>query len=233
MTEPYRSDLEATADRLLQLEEELRALDRAAGRREELQSEVEKLRAHLASARAQGPLEDLRIASPCDQAWEQMVGDERVRHCASCDKDVFNVAAMTRTEALQLIANQSGEVPCLRLFRRDDGTVLTSDCPVGVRKKRVRRLVMVGVSVAAGSLAGAAGGLWFWSEDPEVINTTSPAASAVSSTLTPPIGSAEAVTSATAAPEWKGVTGRPAQPDQTDKYFGRHAPKPPRPKPVR
>jgi hypothetical protein len=232
MTEPYRSDVEATADRLVQLEEELRALDRAADRREELLREVEKLRAHLASARAQGPLEDLHIASPCDQAWEQMVGDDRVRHCASCDKDVFNVAAMTRVEALQLITDQSGEVPCLRLFRRDDGTVLTSDCPVGVRKKRVRRLVMVGASVAAGSLAGAAGGLWFWSEDPEVITTASPAASAISSTLTVPTGSADAVTSVAPLPEWKGFTGRPAQKGPQD-YFDRHRPKPPRPKPVR
>ncbi len=233
MTEPYRSDIEATADRLLQLEDELRALDRAADRREELQSEAEKLRAHLATARARGPLEDLRIASPCDQAWEQMVGDDRVRHCSSCDKDVFNVAAMTRAEALQLIANQAGEVPCLRLFRRDDGTVLTSDCPVGVKKKRVRRLVMVGASVAAGSLAGAAGGLWFWAEEAPMVIDTRPTASAVSSTPTVPSGSAEAVTSATAAPEWKGFTGRIAQPDQTDKYFGTNAPKPPRPKPVR
>lgn len=166
MTEPYRTDADATADRLLQLEEELRSLDRAAARREELAREVEQLRAHIASTRAQGPLEDLRIASPCNKSWELMLGDDRVRHCSSCDKDVFNLAGMARAEALQLIANQIGEGICLRLFRREDGTVLTADCPVGVQKKRVRRLVMIGAGVAA-SVAGAAGALWFWADGPQ------------------------------------------------------------------
>jgi hypothetical protein len=166
MTEPYRTDTDATADRLLQLEEELRSLDRAAARREQLQREVEELRAHLASARARGPLEDLRIASPCNQRWERMLGDDRVRHCSSCDKDVYNVAGMTRAEALQLITNQTSEGLCLRLFRREDGTVITADCPVGLKKQRVRRLVMAGAGVAA-SVAGAAGALWFWADGPQ------------------------------------------------------------------
>jgi hypothetical protein len=123
MNEPYRTDAEATADRILQLEEELRSLEQAAARRAELQNELEKLRAHMAATRAQGPLENLRIASPCNKSWEQMVGDDRVRHCSSCDKDVFNIAGMTRAEALQLITKQPSEGLCLRLFRRDLGAL--------------------------------------------------------------------------------------------------------------
>ncbi len=209
MSEPYRTDAEATSDRILQLEEELRSLEQAAARRAELQSELEKLRAHMAATRAQGPLEDLRIASPCNKSWEQMVGDDRVRHCSSCDKDVFNLAGMTRAEALQLIANQAGEGLCLRLFRREDGTVLTADCPVGVQKKRVRRLVMIGAGVAA-SVAGVAGSLWFWADGPQARMGDihpSPSASAGQRRAAPAVmGTAAALVPDEPAPSASGTT---------------------------
>lgn len=104
-------------------------------------------------------LEGLRIASPCKASWEDMTGDDRVRHCASCDKDVYNVAGMTRAEATRMMHERLPEGVCIRMFKRADGTVLTADCPVGERKKRVRRLVMAG----AGVLAGASG-LWAWAD---------------------------------------------------------------------
>ena len=37
----------------------------------------------------------------------------------------------------------------MRLFRRQDGTVLTSDCPVGARRRHRTRWAMVGAAVAA------------------------------------------------------------------------------------
>jgi hypothetical protein len=42
----------------------------------------------------------------------------------------------------------------VRFYQRADGTVLTADCPVGVRRKRVRRGVLV--AAGAGALAAAA-----------------------------------------------------------------------------
>jgi hypothetical protein len=42
---------------------------------------------------------------------------------------------------------------CVRLYRRDDGTVLTNDCPVGVKKRRRRRAAL---AVVSGSLMAAA-----------------------------------------------------------------------------
>jgi hypothetical protein len=44
---------------------------------------------------------------------------------------------MTHQEAEALLANAKGRV-CTRFFRRADGTVITSDCPVGLRQ-RLRR----------------------------------------------------------------------------------------------
>jgi hypothetical protein len=87
-------------------------------------------------------LNNLRIASPCPAAWEGMRGDDRVRFCDSCSKHVYNVSGMTADEAVALIQTSEGQT-CVRLFRRTDGTVLTADCPVGIRSALRRRLIRI------------------------------------------------------------------------------------------
>ena len=82
------------------------------------------------------PLEDLRIASPCRADWDKMQGDDRVRFCQTCAKNVYNLSSMSRTEAEELIRAQEGKL-CIRYYQRADGTILTDNCPVGV--KIVRR----------------------------------------------------------------------------------------------
>src|SRR5215469_13788158 len=77
-------------------------------------------------------LERVRIASPCTANWEQMIGDDCVRFCSQCNLNVYNLSAMTRRDAEDLIASREGRL-CARLYRRTDGTVLTRDCPVGLR----------------------------------------------------------------------------------------------------
>jgi Carboxypeptidase regulatory-like domain len=85
-------------------------------------------------------LDRLRIASPCPTNWEQMKGDQRVRFCELCSLHVYNIAELTAREAKSLIANTEGRV-CARLYRRSDGTIITKDCPVGLRaiRRRVAR----------------------------------------------------------------------------------------------
>lgn len=80
-------------------------------------------------------LDRLRIATPCPIGWDQMTGDNRVRFCDHCHLHVYNIAELSRTEAEKLIAATEGRL-CARLFRRADGTVLTRDCPVGLRALR-------------------------------------------------------------------------------------------------
>ncbi len=95
----------------------------------------------------------LQIASPCRAPWENMDGDERVRFCRECNRNVYNLSAMTEPEARRVIAEREGRV-CVRFYQRRDGTVLTTDCPVG-RKRRFLSKV-AGTAVA---LAGMAAGL--------------------------------------------------------------------------
>ncbi|HJV21262.1 MAG TPA: hypothetical protein VJ570_01140 [Holophagaceae bacterium] len=99
-------------------------------------------------------LAHLQIASPCDAAWADMRGDDRKRLCAQCDKHVYDVAHLTTAEVMALFEGQ-GPLPCLRLWRRADGTVLTADCPVGARKVRSRRRTRYAAAFILGLLAGA------------------------------------------------------------------------------
>jgi hypothetical protein len=82
-------------------------------------------------------LDRLRIATPCPIGWDQMTGDNRVRFCDHCHLNVYNIAELSRSEAEKLIASTEGRL-CARLFRRGDGTILTKDCPVGLRALRRR-----------------------------------------------------------------------------------------------
>jgi hypothetical protein len=82
-------------------------------------------------------LDAIKIVSPCTVPWASMAGDERVRHCGQCKKDVYNVAAMKAEEARAVIENAEGRV-CLRLARRADGTVVTGDCRARLRAARRR-----------------------------------------------------------------------------------------------
>jgi hypothetical protein len=89
-----------------------------------------------------GVLEQIRIASPCSMRWEDMrvVDGDRVRHCAACKLHVYNLSGMSRAQAdaLVLARRGSGARFCVRLYQRADGTVLTRDCPVGLRSARLR-----------------------------------------------------------------------------------------------
>lgn len=64
------------------------------------------------------------IANPCSQSWEEMPGTARVRHCAACNQDVVNTAALSSAEIARLL---KGPLPCLRIARFDDGTLVTTE----------------------------------------------------------------------------------------------------------
>jgi hypothetical protein len=141
-------------------------IDALAARKAALSTEVEKAARELhnttqildeARARAKLPvLANIRVASPCSADWNTMTpvnGEDRVRECGSCNKNVYSLSDMTREEAEQLILAKNGNL-CVRYFQRKDGTILLKDCEIGVSKKRKRRLIAAG---AAALLAGSAG----------------------------------------------------------------------------
>jgi len=89
----------------------------------------------------------IRVAAPCTVSWDSMTGDERRRFCGLCELNVYNFSAMTADEVKDLIARSEGRV-CGRLYWRADGTVLTKDCPVGLRAVRKRITRLAGAALA-------------------------------------------------------------------------------------
>lgn len=108
-------------------------------------------------------IDRLRVATPCPVSWEQMTGDARVRFCDHCQLNVYNISELSRAAAETLIASTEGRI-CARLYQRADGSVITKDCPVGLRALRIRVskraaavfAALVGISSAAFGQQGSA-----------------------------------------------------------------------------
>lgn len=171
---PYRNEVEALAERKATLERELQQLRAQTAQLSTLKEQellvMEELRAlgHTptslpaapsvevpAESDARSLLSRVRVASPCEASWDEMQGNGRVRFCQHCQKNVYNLTAMTREAAEELLRERLAGGVCVRYYERADGTILTEDCPVGVKKKR-RRLALVAAAGAAAMAAGAA-----------------------------------------------------------------------------
>ena len=101
--------------------------------------------------------ENITVASPCHESWDKMTGDDRARFCNVCERPVYNLSSMTGHEIAELIRENEGKRKCVRFYRREDGTILTQDCPVGYARKRRKA---VGWFAAAG--AALLGGPMVW-----------------------------------------------------------------------
>jgi hypothetical protein len=103
------------------------------------------------------------LATPCTESWDAMKGSETVRHCERCALDVYDARKMTVAELDQHFS-RGGRV-CLRLWVRFDGTLLTEDCPRGVKalvayarersQEELRRLI-----ISSGGRPSLARRLW-------------------------------------------------------------------------
>jgi len=104
------------------------------------------------------PLDNIRIASPCGADWNKMYGGDKKRFCGECKLNVYNISEMTQQEAEDFILRSEGRL-CLRVFRRNDGTVLTQDCPVGWArvKRRASLACRAALGIAGGFIAGIFG----------------------------------------------------------------------------
>ena len=103
------------------------------------------------------PLETIQVAKPCSADWDAMTGDAQVRHCGACRQNVYNLSEMTRAQAEAVILEHEGHL-CVRFYTRADGTVLTQDCPVGLRAFRLKAARKL--SWAAALAVSCLTGLW-------------------------------------------------------------------------
>ena len=70
-------------------------------------------------------LANLSIAAPCPANWDSMTGDDNKRFCSYCNQNVYNISAMSPTEAEALLSSQFGKRLCVRLFKRRDATLIS------------------------------------------------------------------------------------------------------------
>lgn len=106
---------------------------------------------------AKSPLDRVLVATPCHVSWASMQGNDRLRYCGQCRKNVYNLSAMDRSAAELLVLAQEGQF-CVRYYQRSDGTVITADCPVGVAAWRRKWGLLGGVVAAIGLMVvGLAG----------------------------------------------------------------------------
>ncbi|MER3632057.1 MAG: hypothetical protein C4325_07775, partial [Blastocatellia bacterium] len=89
-----------------------------------------------------------RVNFPCNEKWEEMIGNSRVRFCSHCSKTVNNLDDLTFREAYA-IAQAAGGTICVR-YR----SVRGEDAP---QFGRVFRTAAAKVSLAAGALGVVAG----------------------------------------------------------------------------
>lgn len=157
---PYRNDIDALRERKESLErereklrEQTRDLEALRARELEIEKELAGIEGRL-GRRSLPLLDRVRVASPCNASWDEMLGDERARFCLSCEKHVYNVSAMSRDEAEQFLRERVGQSVCIRYYQRADGTILTEDCPVGAAKKRRKQAVLAVAGAGAMALAG-------------------------------------------------------------------------------
>jgi len=105
-------------------------------------------------ARFTSRLDSVRIAAPCPADWDSMYGNERVRFCDQCQLNVYNLSDMSKPEAERLIGQAEGRL-CVRYYKRRDGSVITQNCPVGLRaiKRRLSRIATAVMSSLLGFFA--------------------------------------------------------------------------------
>jgi ankyrin repeat protein len=98
----------------------------------------------------------LTIPTPCDADWDSMIGNDQVRFCGHCNLHVTDLSALTRQEAMRLVARSQGRL-CIRFIQRPDGGILSRTAPKQLHRisRRVSRIA-AGAFTATLSLSSAA-----------------------------------------------------------------------------
>lgn len=81
----------------------------------------------------------IEVISPCLVPWETMHGDERVRSCDRCQRQVFDLTEMSTAEAAAIL-EVAKHRPCVRFYRKRDGRIMIADGSAGLRGAIWRRL---------------------------------------------------------------------------------------------
>ena len=95
------------------------------------------------------PLELIEVKKPCSKDWNRMRGSDQARFCDHCNRDVYDLGAMTDADVQNLLCQQAGKL-CVRFTRLANGKIQTLDyCPPSGRRGYGWRFWAVICAVAA------------------------------------------------------------------------------------
>lgn len=89
-------------------------------------------------------LDRIDVSEPCSEDWEEMTGNDQVRFCSHCSKNVVDLSSYTRQRAEKLVRDSSGGL-CVRYRKDERGRVVTAPPRFTQIKRRAK--------IAAGVLA--------------------------------------------------------------------------------
>ena len=82
------------------------------------------------------------ISSPCSIKWDDMQAEQSnssVRFCGDCKLNVHNLSSLSDEEVVVLLNKKaSGERVCTYFYRKEDGTLVTDNCPKQLQQVRNR-----------------------------------------------------------------------------------------------
>ena len=96
-----------------------------------------------------GFIDSVRVGSPCSEDWNEMTGNDQVRFCSHCSKNVNNLSTMTRKGARKLVLASGGKL-CIRYVRnpRTGGPVFAPKL-IKIAGRAGLAASVIGASIAA------------------------------------------------------------------------------------
>jgi hypothetical protein len=93
-------------------------------------------------------LKVLQTINPCSMDWNEMIGNNKVRHCAKCDKVVYNISEMNAKEINRLFNNNATDL-CGTYYRNSRGGISINNFERKLFKVKVRGLKAIGSLLTA------------------------------------------------------------------------------------
>ena len=71
-------------------------------------------------------LENFEVPQPCSMNWDEMTGNEEIRHCDRCQHQIYNLSEMPKRRALKVL-NQPNEKVCVTYLQDEQNQVITQN----------------------------------------------------------------------------------------------------------
>lgn len=100
-------------------------------------------------------VEHIVIQAPCQVGWDEMTGDDMIRFCGQCRKNVHNLSTLPDDRLAEVLAERKIKETCVIMSKDKNGRVRFDNCPVALRKVRdhYRKVAVSLLLIAAWSLA--------------------------------------------------------------------------------